>query len=97
LKKCITLAVLATLASAVHTLADTSCKVTKAGYEALETGMSYADAVNALGCEGEELSSSEIGGIKTVMLMWNGEGIAANMNAMFQDDRLVSKAHFGLK
>lgn len=77
--------------------ADTDCKVTKAQYTALKTGDSYAEAVKVLGCEGEELSSNEIGGYKNVMYMWSGNGFGANMNAMFQNDGLVSKAQFGLK
>jgi hypothetical protein len=38
----------------------------------------------------------ELAGIKTVMYSWqNPDG--SNMNAMFQDDKLVSKAQFMLK
>lgn len=86
------------LISSVNTPVFASeCNVTKAHYEALESGMSYSQAVTVLGCHGEEMSSTEIGGIKTTMLMWTGTGIGGNMNAMFQDDKLVSKAQFGLK
>lgn len=73
------------------------CRVTKAQYDALSDGMTYSEAVRVLGCEGEEMSSSSLGNIKTVMLMWEGRGLGANMNAMFQNDRLVTKAQFGLK
>jgi hypothetical protein len=31
------------------------------------------------------------------MFMWDGTSLGANMNAMFQDDKLVQKAQFGLK
>lgn len=65
-------------------------------YEALKTGMSYADAIAILGSPGEEMSSSEIGGTRTVMYMWAGSTPGANMNAMFQNDKLVQKAQFGL-
>ena len=73
------------------------CSVTKAQYNALQDGISYRQAVRILGCEGEEMSSSEIAGYKTVMYMWEGEGFGGNMNAMFQNDAMVSKAQFGLK
>jgi hypothetical protein len=73
------------------------CKVGKAQYDALQSGMSYADAVAVLGCAGEELSSSEMAGYKTVMFMWDGNSFGANMNAMFQNDAMVSKAQFGLE
>ncbi len=75
-----------------------NCQVSKAQYDALFDGMSYSEAVAVLGCDGEEMSSSAIGGIKTVMLAWQGRGaIGANMTAMFQDGKLVMKAQFGLK
>ena len=78
------------------TLAD--CKVTKEKYDKLQSGMSYSQAVAILGCEGEELSSSEMGGFKTVMYMWTGSSWSgANMNAMFQNDQMISKAQMGLK
>lgn len=73
------------------------CTVSKAQYDQLQHGMSYSEAVSVLGCDGEEISSSDIGGIKTIMLMWEGDSLGANMNAMFQDDRMVQKAQFGLR
>lgn len=73
------------------------CTVTKAQYAALSDGISYQQAVNILGCEGEELSSSDMAGYKTTMYMWEGNGFGGNMNAMFQNNAMVSKAQFGLK
>lgn len=72
------------------------CTVTKAQYDALETGMRYRQAVDILGCEGEEMSSSEMGSFKTIMIVWEGSSLGGNMNAMFQNDRLIQKAQFGL-
>ncbi|MGR3505196.1 MAG: DUF3862 domain-containing protein [Paracoccaceae bacterium] len=75
-----------------------ACKVTKEKYDKLQSGMSYSQAVSILGCGGEELSSSDLGGFKTIMYMWTGNSWSgANMNAMFQNDQLVSKAQMGLK
>ena len=71
--------------------------VTMARYTALPHGISYHDAVAILGADGTELSSNEIGGTKTVMYQWPGQGRGANMNATFQNDKLVSKAQFGLR
>ena len=72
--------------------------VTLAGFETLRTGMSLADVERVLRASGTELSRSEIGDITTVMYTWQGEGIlGANMNAMFQNNRLISKAQFGLR
>lgn len=72
--------------------------VTLAKYNRLADGMTYADAIGILGAPGTEMSRSSLGGTTTVMYSWQGSGdIGANMNAMFQDDRLVSKAQFNLK
>ncbi len=72
--------------------------VTMENYNRLKTGMTYVQVVQILGKEGEELSSNEIGGYKTVMYKWDGDaGWGANMNAMFQNGKLNSKSQFGLK
>lgn len=60
--------------------------------------MSYAQVVAILGEPGTELSRSFIANITTVMYQWMGQGsLGANMNAMFQDDKLISKAQLGLR
>ena len=81
-----------------NTAYSTPCHVSFDGFERLYTGMSYDEAAGALGCRGREESRSEMVGYSTVMYGWDGSGsIGANMNAMFQNDRMVSKAQFGLR
>jgi hypothetical protein len=75
----------------------TNCKVGLAQYQSLATGMTYSRVVAVLGCEGSELSRVDMAGFKTVMYMWQGNSFAANMNVMFQNDALVSRAQFGLR
>ena len=58
--------------------------------------MTYRQAVATLGAEGVEMSSNDIGGSQTVMYQWK-VGSMTNKNAMFQNDKLVSKAQFGLE
>lgn len=78
-------------------------RVTLSSYNQLTNGMGYFDAVGVIGFQGEELSRSRMDGVPgvmssvdTVMYQWiNADG--SNMNAMFQNDRLVSKAQFGLR
>jgi len=70
--------------------------VTLENFGRIKDGMSYSDVVKILGKEGTEISSSNIAGYKTVMYQWEGQGFG-NMNAMFQNGKLVSKAQFGLK
>lgn len=74
--------------------ADTG--LTMAKYQQIREGMTYREAVEILGAEGTELSSSDVAGHRTVMYMWEGSG-GANMNAMFQNGRLIQKAQFGLR
>jgi hypothetical protein len=72
--------------------------VTMVNYQRLQTGMTYEEVVAILGSPGQELSSNEIAGIRTVMYMWSGGSFTgANMNAMFQNDGMVQKAQFGLR
>lgn len=72
--------------------------VTLANYLRLRDGMRYSEVVAILGEAGTEMSRSDLGGITTVMYSWQGEGsLGANMNAMFQGGKMVSKAQFGLK
>ena len=69
--------------------------VTKAEFDQIREGMSYEEAARIIGASGELQSSSEIAGYRTVMYSWmNSNG--SNMNAMFQNGRLINKAQFGL-
>ncbi len=64
----------------------------------IKTGMKYDEVVKILGKEGEVLSETEMSGLRTVMYKWDGdEGWGSNMNAMFQNGKLISKSQFGLK
>ncbi len=77
--------------------------VTKAEYDRIRHGMSYSEVVSIIGARGEETVSNRMEGVPgvmesiyTVMYSWqNRDG--SNMNAMFQNDKLMNKAQFGLK
>lgn len=71
-------------------------EVTKAEYDQIKNGMSYKEVVSIIGFEGEENSQNEIAGTKTIMYTWMNDN-GSNMNAMFQNDKLIQKAQFGLK
>jgi hypothetical protein len=72
--------------------------VSLAQFQQLRDGMTYGEAVGVLGGSGTEQSRSNIADIVTVMYSWPGSGsLGANMNAMFQNDKLVVKAQFGLR
>lgn len=71
--------------------------VTFAQFDQLQNGISYNQAVAVLGSPGTEISRVELAGTLTVMYKWDGENLGGNMNAMFQNNRLISKAQIGLK
>jgi len=70
--------------------------ITLAQYKRVKTGQTYAQAIKILHMKGTEMSQNEVMNIKTIMYMWkNPDG--SNMNAMFQNGKLINKAQFGLK
>ena len=70
--------------------------LTMAKYKQIQSGMSYSEVSKIIGTPGEELSSSSIANIYTVMYSWiNPDG--SNMNALFQNGSLASKAQYGLR
>ncbi len=71
--------------------------ITKAEFDQIKTGMTYAQVVKIVGGEGSLLSESEVGGIKTAMYMWYGEDGISNANIMVQNNKLVSKTQIGLE
>lgn len=71
--------------------------VTMDQFVRIKEGMTYNEVVAILGSDGELTSSNELAGYKTVLYTWAGASFASNMNAMFQNDKMISKAQFGLK
>lgn len=69
--------------------------VTKAEYDRIIEGMTYETVRSIIGASGEEISRSDIAGYTTAMYQWSNAN-GSNMNAMFENNRLVSKAQFGL-
>jgi hypothetical protein len=65
--------------------------------------MTYKEVIAIIGPPSQEVSRSYMEGVpgvmpsvETVMYVWEGTW-GANMNAMFQNGRLISKAQFGLR
>ena len=76
----------------------TSCAVSAAQFAQLRVGMTYAEVIAVIGCEGDVMVDQSAGRPPTMMYGWQGHGIpGANMNAMLQDDRLVMKTQFGIR
>jgi hypothetical protein len=77
--------------------------VTLSEYGSIQAGMSYEDVSAIIGQHGVEVSSNVIPGVKgvmpttiTAMYTWtNPDG--SNMNAIFQNDKLIQRAQYGLE
>lgn len=77
--------------------------ITMEKYSRIQNGMSYNEVKQILGEPGVEQSRNKMEGvpgvmesIETVMYAWQNPG-GSNMNAMFQNDKLIQKAQFGLE
>ena len=77
--------------------------VTSQEYHRIQTGMSYREVVAIIGNHGEEMSQNRIEGVPgvmntvvTILYSWTNNN-GSNMNAIFQNDKLIQKAQFGLK
>ena len=75
---------------------DAGPALTMDGYNRVKNGMTFDQVVAIVGKPSQELSRNEMAGTETVMYQWDGS-IGANMNAMFQNGKLVQKAQFGLR
>ncbi len=88
--------------SRVEQNGDPAQGVTMENFNKIKTGMTQRQVEDILGGPGTEMSRVEIPGTPTtVMYMWEGDGMSGhlggNMNVMFQNSRVISKAQFGLK
>lgn len=72
--------------------------LTLANYDRLGTGAAtYEDVSTTFGSAGNQQSSSEMGGKKTATYTWTSEGGSGQVNAIFENNILVSKSQHGLK
>ena len=77
---------------------ETSCTADLREFNQLKTGMSYRQVAGIIGCAGSLLSSSDMAGYKSEMFMWEGAGtLGANMNALFQNGKMMMKSQYGLQ
>lgn len=75
-------------------------RISLAEFNEITEGMTYDEVTGIIGGPGTVASSSDMAGTKTVMYTWEGSndsGLGANANAMFQNDKMITKAQFGLK
>jgi hypothetical protein len=70
--------------------------ITLAQFNQIQNGMSYAQVVQIVGRQGTVISENTMAGFHTIMYQWEA-GFMANMNTMFQNDKLMQKSQFGMK
>lgn len=73
---------------------DSDTKINYDNFLSIQMGMSYDQVKGILG-DGNETSSSDISGIKTIMYTWKGKGID-NISVTIQNDAVTNKAQVGL-
>lgn len=67
-------------------------------FQQIRNGMTYRQVEKIIGKEGTLLSSYGEGEHNTFIMQWNGYGsIGANATVTFQNNKVISKAQFGLK
>lgn len=78
-------------------------EISMAKFLAVEAGMNEAQVITIMGRSGIEMSRNEMEAVPgfmdktvTVMYSWNNPN-GSNMGAMFQNDKLITKAQFGLE
>ena len=82
--------------SILPTMSAEAPVVTIEKFNKIKDGMAYWEVRSIIGTDGEKLSESVFSGITTVMYSWSNSN-GSNMNAMFQDGKLINKAQFGLR
>ena len=72
-------------------------KITLDAYNQIQAGMSYDEVSKIVGSSGTVMSETDLAGYHTFMIMWYGHGsVGANANVTIQNDKVISKAQFGL-
>lgn len=69
-------------------------------FNAISTGMTYAEVVEIVGADGELTSEVDLGmgsEYKTALYTWKGNSLGANANVTFQGGKVIAKAQIGLK
>jgi hypothetical protein len=78
--------------------AGTSCKVSMSDYNLIKAGMTLSAAEALVGCKGEEMSQSEMYGMKFATVTWDGRGGPASLMMLsLTNGKVQTKAQVGLK
>jgi hypothetical protein len=70
--------------------------LTLAKYNQIRVGTSRSEVESILGGKGEEVSSSEGGGIRFTVIKWEGENFSSII-LTFKNDKVLTRSQVGLK
>lgn len=76
---------------------EDKCYISLEEFNKIETGMSYDDVKNIVGCEGTLNSETEVLDTKMAIYSWYGKDGISNANVSVQNNKVISKAQIGLK
>ena len=72
-------------------------KVTLEQYNQVQDGMTYDEVVSIFGGKETSSSESEVAGIKSQIMTWNGNGTFSVVSIGFTDGKVSSKSQTGLE
>ena len=72
-------------------------KVTLEQYNQIKDGMTYDEVVALFGGKESSSSESEVAGIKSQVMTWNGNGTFSVVSIGFQNGKVTSKSQTGLE
>lgn len=76
---------------------NNKCYITLDEFNKIQSGMSYNQVKEIVGCEGTVVSESEYMGTKMTIYSWYGKDGISNANVNIQNDKLLNKTQVGLK
>jgi hypothetical protein len=79
-----------------QTIPSPSPGITKAMYDRIRTGMTYAEVISHLGRDGQELSRTEIAGFVTEIYFWKNEDNSEVMITL-SNGKVMQKVQVGLR
>ena len=76
---------------------ENQCYLTLDKFNQIETGMTYNEVSDLIGCEGTVSTDASVGDTNMKVYYWYAENGISNGTFSFIDDKLTSKSQIGLK
>jgi len=76
---------------------ENECYITLAEFNEIQSGMTYDQVKEIVGCDGTVNSDTEVMGSKMTIYSWYGENGISNANVNIQNGKLINKTQIGLR